>query len=192
LVTSHALKRKTLVQAVLPTSLATGILTVLGGAGLTAVLAQISIPLPFTPVPITLQTMGALLVGSALGSRKGFLSQLVYLLAGLVGLPVFAGGVGGSAHLFGATGGYIVGFLAAAYLAGLLAERGWDRSRRVVLAMVLADAATFCLGMAWLVPFVGIAQVAAQGLLPFIPGEILKILLASGALPLAWKVTRRT
>lgn len=189
--TYAAFRRATLVETAFPKSFATSVLTVLGGAAVTAGLAQISINLPFTPVPITLQTMGALLAGSALGARKGLLSQLVYALAGLVGLPVFASGAGGASHIFGATGGYILGFIAAGYLAGLLAERGWDRSGRVILGMALADAVIFLFGLAWLIPFVGIGQVVALGLLPFIPGEVVKIAGASGALPLAWKVTRK-
>lgn len=184
-------RRETLVEALAKPGLLTSALFVLGGAALTALLAQISIPLPFTPVPITLQTMGVLLVGSALGSRKGALSLLVYAVAGLVGLPVYAGGVGGAIHLFGATGGYILGFVAAGFLSGYLAEHGWDRERKVVLAMLLGDAVIFAVGLPWLGAFVGFSKVLAFGLLPFIPGEIVKILAASGVLPLAWKVVRR-
>jgi len=184
-------RRPTLADAVARPAFLTSAAFVLAGAVLTAVLAQVSIPLPFTPVPITLQTMGALLVGSALGSKRGALSLLVYALAGMLGAPVYAAGAGGASHVLGATGGYIVGFMAAAWVAGRLAESGWDRRWRVILAMVAADAVIFIIGMAWLVPFVGLVNVAMAGLIPFIPGEVLKIAAASGLLPLAWKAVGR-
>lgn len=183
-------RRLTLADAIARPALLSSTLFVLGGAALTALLAQVSIPLPFTPVPITLQTLGVLLVGSALGARRGALSLLIYALAGLV-FPVYAGGVGGAAHLVGATGGYIVGFIAAAWLAGRLAESGWDRRWRVIGAMLAGDALIFGIGMAWLVPFVGVANVVMAGLVPFIPGEVVKIAAASGVLPLAWKAVGR-
>lgn len=183
-------RRLTLADAIARPALLTSTVFILAGAAVTALLAQVSIPLPFTPVPITLQTMGSLLVGSALGSRRGALSLLVYALAGMV-FPIYAGGVGGAAHLLGATGGYILGFIIAAWAAGRLAEAGWDRKWQVILAMIIADAIIFVAGMAWLTPFVGIANVAMAGLIPFIPGEVVKIAAASGVLPLAWKAVGR-
>jgi len=142
-------------------------------------------------VPIRLRTRAAPLVASPLGSKRGALSLLVYALAGMLGAPVYAAGAGGASHVLGATGGYIVGFMAAAWVAGRLAESGWDRRWRVILAMVAADAVIFIIGMAWLVPFVGLVNVAMAGLIPFIPGEVLKIAAASGLLPLAWKAVGR-
>jgi biotin transport system substrate-specific component len=165
------------------------VLLVTGGALFTSLLAQVSVPLPFTPVPITLQTLGVLFLGAGLGARRGALSQLVYVAAGWAGLPVYAGGTGGAAHLFGPTGGYLLGFVVAAYLAGWLAERGYDRAaRRSVLAMVLADLCIYAFGLPWLGFYVGFGKVLLLGFVPFVVGDALKILLASGLLPALWRI----
>lgn len=164
---------------------------VLGGSLLTALAAQLSIRLPFSPVPITGQTLAVLLVGALLGSRRGALSMLAYLLEGLMGLPVFAGGMSGAAYMLGPTGGYLVGFVAAAWLTGWLAERGWDRQVwSTVLAMVLGNLCLYAFGLAWLSRFVG-ARALTLGLLPFLVGDALKVALAAAALPAGWKVLGR-
>lgn len=167
------------------------LLLILGGSLLIAGSAQIAIPLPFSPVPITGQTFAVLLMGATLGSKRGALCVLTYLTEGVAGLPVFSGAGAGIATLAGPTGGYLVGYLAAAYLTGWLAERGWDRRLRSnFLAMLLGNVVIYVFGLAWLGVLVGYDKVLALGLLPFIPGDLLKLAIATGLLPLAWKVAR--
>ena len=154
-------------------------LLVLGSTGLLALSSQAAIPLPFTPVPVTMQTLAVLLIGMVLGSRRGALSVLLWLGEGAVGLPVFATG------LF--TGGYLVGFVAAAALVGWLAERRWDRRPgTTVAAMAIGTLVIYAFGVAWLSLFVGFGAALVQGVLPFLLGDALKIAAATAALPLAW------
>ncbi len=163
-------------------------LLVIGGSLVVALTAQVSVPLPLTPVPITGQTFGVLMVGLLLGSRKGALSLGLYLLEGLAGLPVFSGASGGLAHLLGPTGGYLVGFIPAAALTGWLAERAWDRTiLGAAAAMVIGNLAIYLVGLAWLAFYLPLEQVLPTGLLPFIPGDLAKIALAAGLLPSAWR-----
>lgn len=172
--------------------LASAALVVVGSV-LTALAAQVSIPLPFTPVPITGQTFAVLLVGAALGSRRGAASMALYLAEGLAGLPVFAGGKAGLAVLLGPTGGYLIGFIAAAFVTGWFAERGWDRRPlTTALAMVLGNVVIYLFGVSWLSVFVGVAKAPLLGMIPFLPGDLLKIVLATIALPGAWWILRRT
>ena len=166
---------------------------------LTIAAAQSSIPLPFTPVPFTLQPMIVLVGGAALGSRLGFTSQALYLLLGIAGLPVFAASPvlpQGFARLLGPTGGYLMSYPIAAFVAGYLAERGFDRRYLTsVLAMAAGLAIIFTCGVTWLaigVPQAGFANAIATGLVPFIPADIVKILLAATVLPAAWKFLRAT
>lgn len=152
-------------------------------------MAQVSVPLPFTPVPVTGQTFTVLLIGAALGARRGLLAVLAYLAEGLVGLPVFAGGTGGLAHLLGPTGGYLVGFAAAAWTVGALAECGLDRRLRTAwLAFLAGEIVLYALGLPWLALFVGPRQAVLLGLLPFLPGDLVKALLAALALPTLWGI----
>jgi biotin transport system substrate-specific component len=150
----------------------------------------VAIPLPFSPVPVTGQTLAVLLVGALLGSRRGSLAVLAYIAQGLAGLPVFAGGALGMARLLGPTGGYLVGFVAAAFLVGLLAERGWDRRvLTTAAAMMLGNLVIYAIGALWLAPFVGgPEQALATGVLPFIPGDLVKIAAAALLLPAGWKL----
>ncbi|GBC99337.1 Biotin transporter BioY [bacterium HR17] len=144
--------------------------------------AQIRIPLPFTPVPITGQTFGVLLLGAVLGSRYGTAVVTAYVLEGLVGLPVFAGWRGGWSSLLGPTGGYIVGFIPAAFVAGWLMERGGDRRFATALgALLLANAVIYAIGLPWLAAFVGADKVVAMGLLPFVPGDLIKAVAAASS-----------
>lgn len=163
---------------------------VLAGSLLIALSAQVAILLPFSPVPVTGQTLAVLLVGALLGSRRGSLAVMTYIAQGLVGLPVFAGGAFGLARLFGPTGGYLIGFVAAAYLVGLLAERGWDRRvLTTAAAMALGNVVIYAIGALWLAPFVGgLDKALAAGVLPFIPGDLLKIGAAALLLPAGWKL----
>lgn len=163
---------------------------------LTAAAAQVSIPLPFTPVPFTLQPMVVLLGAAALGSRLGMASQVLYLLAGIAGLPVFAASPvlpQGVARLLGPTGGYLLSYPLAAFAAGWLAERAFDRRYLTSLvAMACGLAVVFALGVAWLAWFaqpaaLGFPGAVRTGLLPFLPADLIKIALASAVLPTAWK-----
>ena len=165
---------------------------IVGGSFFIALAAQVAIPLPFSPVPITGQTLAVLFTGALLGSRRGGLCLLLYLAEGAAGLSVFAGGTAGLARLTGPTGGYLVGFVAGAFLMGLLAERGWDRRVETTLvAMLVGNTAIYAFGLPWLACFVGGARVLASGLLPFIPGDLLKLLLATALLPSAWRMLGR-
>jgi biotin transport system substrate-specific component len=163
-------------------------IVVLGGSLLVAISAQIRFYLPFSPVPITGQTFAVLVLGALLGSRRGGLAMLAYLVEGALGLPVFAAGVG-LPVIFGPTGGYLVGFVAAAYLVGKLAEKGWDRRVvTTVAAMIAGDAVLLVSGFAWLAILTNIKTALIAGLLFFVPGDILKVALAATVLPMGWKV----
>ena len=165
---------------------------VLAGSLLMAALAQLAVPLPFTPVPITGQTLGVLLVGGALGSKRGAASMLLYLVEGACGLPVFAAGGAGPLVLFGPHGGYLFGFVAAAYCVGLLAERGFDRSfRSAILAFGLGELVIYAFGVPWLAVFVGTRQALVAGFWPFLPGAVVKAAAAGVLLPGAWAAVRR-
>jgi len=159
------------------------------GALFIAALAQVRIPLQ--PVPITGQTLAVLLVGMALGSRRGPLAVLAYLSMGATGLPFFTGGQSGLAYMAGATGGYLVGFIAAAFVVGWLAERGWDRTlAKTLVAMVIGNAVIYLFGVSWLATIVGgfggPSGSLALGLYPFLLGDALKALAAALLLPAAW------
>ncbi|HEY6572102.1 MAG TPA: biotin transporter BioY [Candidatus Eisenbacteria bacterium] len=161
---------------------------ILAGSALIALSAQVAIPLPFSPVPVTGQTFGVLFVASLLGRVRGTAAVLAYLAEGAAGLPVFAGAAAGPAKLLGPTGGYLAGFTLGAYVCGWLAERGWDRTPlRATTSMILGNIAIFALALPWLARFVGASNVWALGFWPFIPGDIVKIGLAAALLPLGWK-----
>lgn len=178
-------------DAVLPRTAATSTALVLGGALLTAGAAQLSVPL--WPVPITGQSLAVLLVGSALGAKRGALSMLVYALLGVVGLPVFAGGTAGAGVLLGASGGYVVGFVAAAALVGWVAERFGDRPlRTALLSFCLGTVVTFAFGMAWLAVSLGLdlQQTLAYGLYPFVVGGVVKAVVGAAIVSAAWRTRR--
>lgn len=162
---------------------------ILAGTLLIALSAQIAVYLPFSPVPVTGQTLAVLLIGVLLGSQRGALCLLAYLAEGAAGLPVFANGHTGAAYMTGPTGGYLIGFVAAAYLTGWLAERGWDRhSLTALLAMVIGNTAIYTFGLMGLVHFVGIGNVLDAGLTPFLPGDLVKLALAAALLPSGWRI----
>ena len=162
---------------------------VLAGSALLAISAQIKIPL--YPVPVTGQTLVVLLIGMAYGSRLGAATLLAYLVEGGMGLPVFAGGGAGWATLAGPTGGYLIGFLVAAFILGLLAERGMGRGPiSTALAMLIGTALIYVFGVTHLSGFIGFEKAIAAGLLPFLYGDALKLIVAAGLMPLAWRGVR--
>jgi biotin transport system substrate-specific component len=165
---------------------------IIAGSLLLAALAQIEIPLPFTPVPITGQTFGVLLIGAALGSKRGVASVLLYIIIGAAGLPFFAGGASGLSVLTGATVGYLVGFVVAAYVVGWLAERGLERSVRTsIIPFLTGMVIIYFFGAAWLSVVLGsVSKAMALGVLPFLIGDAIKLIAASLALPAAWKMVK--
>lgn len=167
-------------------------LLVVGASLVTALSAQLAVPVPWSPVPITGQTFAVLLCGAVLGARRALLAQLLYLCEGASGLPVFAGGAGGIFHLIGPSAGYLLAFPFAAGLTGLLAERGWDRRfATMAAAMLLGSAVIFTGGLAWLSRFVPGDRLLAMGLLPFVPGDLVKTALAALAFPGIWRRLER-
>jgi biotin transport system substrate-specific component len=167
---------------------------VVAGALLIYLTARIAIPVPGSPVPITGQTFGVLLVGGALGFRRGLIGVALYVLLGVIGLPFFAEGRGGISVIWGATGGYLVGFVVAGALVGRLAELGWDRKIGGALgAMLLGSAVIYAIGLPWLGVVTGAppAETIAQGLTPFLFGDVLKLVLAAVLFPVAWWVVGR-
>ncbi|AXK44318.1 biotin transporter BioY [Brachybacterium saurashtrense] len=178
-------------------TLAQNIALVGAGAGVVALLAQATIPLPL--VPITGQTLGVLLVGAALGSRRGAAALLTYLLVGLAGAPVFAEFTGGPASVLSPSFGFILGFVPAAFVAGWCAERAWDRRPvRAMAGFALASAVPFLVGVPYLAMILnavmgaemGLGGVLAAGLWPFIPGGLVKAALAALLIPAAWRAVR--
>ena len=166
------------------------------GSWLVAALAQIEIRLPFTPVPITGQTLGVLLVGASLGAGLGAVSMALYLVQGALGLPFFSGGESGAdfLQLSAVTGGYLWGFVVSAAVVGALAERRWDRSIRSSIGeMFLGEVVLYAIAIPWLMQAldVSLAEALELGLAPFVVGDTLKLLAAAGLLPLAWRLVKK-
>ncbi len=190
--------RSVLVDSIGARSIAANITMVVAGAALTAGAAQIVIPM--WPVPITGQTFAVLLVGTTLGALRGALSMVLYIALGAIGLPIFTEGSAGWHVIAGPTGGYLVGFVLAAILTGWLAQRSWDR--KIVGAGVAFLAGTvviYAVGLPWLSVALGqlgypndLGATLQSGLLPFVPGDILKAVVAGALLPAAWKLVSRT
>jgi biotin transporter BioY len=175
-------------------TLARDMLLIFGFVAVTALSAQVAFYVG--PVPITGQTFVVLIAGALLGSKRGALSQLTYLGMGAMGAPIFAGWHGGPAVLTGPTGGYLVGFVAAAFVVGFLAERGWDRRIwSMALAMLIGNSVIYAIGLPWLSIWLSNVasadSVLAVGLYPFIPGDLLKLVLAAVALPSGWALLNR-
>lgn len=167
-------------------------LLVLAGSLLVALSARLTFYLPITPVPVTGQTFAVLLVGAALGSRRGALAMAVYLGQGALGLPVFSGGGCCLPWLLGPTAGYLWSYPLVAWVVGSLAERGWDRRPALAAAaMLVGNALIYVVALPWLSAFVGGANVLEAGLLPFIPGDLLKVVLAALLLPATWALVGR-
>jgi len=183
--------RRAVLADLVPGALVRDILLVAGGAGLTGLAAQIVVPVPGSPVPMTGQTFAALLVGAALGWRRGGAAMLLYLLAGAAGVPWFQHGTAGMA---GASAGYIVGFVVAGALVGALARRGGDRTPlRTAGTMVLGNLAIYAVGVPWLMAATGMGLTTAldKGVAPFLIGDAIKIVLAAAVLPAAWALANR-
>ena len=167
---------------------------VVAGALFIYLTSKIVIPVAGSPVPITGQTFGVLLVGGALGLRRGAVAVAMYVLLGVVGLPFFAEGKGGLTIIWGATGGYLIGFILAGAVVGRLAELGWDRKIGGALgAMVVGSAMIYAVGLPWLKVVTGmtVEETIAAGLTPFLIGDTIKIILAAVLFPAAWWVVGR-
>ncbi|GAB4216400.1 MAG: biotin transporter BioY [Synechococcales cyanobacterium] len=180
------------------------VLLVVGASLVMALLTHVKVPLPFTPVPITGQTLGAMLIGLVLGSRLGFLAILLYLIEGTLGLPVFAGASAavpsGVGVLLGPTGGYLLAFPLAAAAMGLAVERfrADQRIWTLALAMLVGNIIIYGLGLAWLGvwlseqnKYAGFMALLNAGLIPFIPGDLIKMGLCSGSLPFVRKAVAK-
>ncbi len=187
---------RTIAFAVVPRSTVNTIALLFGFAMLTALAAQIRIPIPGTPVPITGQTFVVLLAGATVGSRLGAGSQAIYWLLGAIGLPFYANASGGWEAATGATAGYLVGFIAAAWVVGALAERGQDRTvASAVPAFLAGNAIIYLFGVPWLMysvdAFDTITAALVAGFTPFVVGDLIKVVLAGLLLPAAWKLVDR-
>ena len=172
-------------------TVSTKIALVVGGTAFLALMAQIAVPVPGSPVPVTGQTLGALLLGSAYGASLGFTTFATYLLVGFIGAPVFASGAHGLSRITGATGGYLVGMLLASLITGYLAGRKWDQKIFTVIpTMLIGDLVIFSAGLFWLHHSLHAtwATTFKFGFTPFIVGEVIKIAIASTALPACWKL----
>ena len=171
-------------------TVSTKIALVVGGATFLALMAQIAVPVPGSPVPVTGQTLGALLLGSAYGASLGFTTFATYLLVGFIGAPVFASGAHGLSRITGATGGYLVGMLLASLITGYLAGRKWDQKILTVIpTMLIGDLVIFSAGLLWLHHSLHAswATTFKFGFTPFILGEVIKIAIASTAMPTLWR-----
>ena len=175
------------------TALSNAVLVVSGVLGLAA-LAQIALPVPGSPVPVTGQTLGVLILGTTYGSTLGFTTFAVYMLAGIAGAPVFANGGQGLDRIIGATGGYIIGMLVATFVLGQFARFRLDQKFLTALpSMLIGTVITFSFGVVWLHQYTGQSWswTFSAGLTPFIVGEALKIAIAGTSLPAIWRVVNR-
>ena len=167
---------------------------ILAGALLIYLTARIAFPVPGSPVPVTGQTFGVLLAGGALGFRRGLSAVALYVAIGLIGLPWFAEGKGGVNVILGASGGYLIGFIIAGAFVGRLAELGWDRRiLGAVVAMLIGNVIIYLVGVPWLIAVQRLDLQAgiAQGVMPFLLGDAIKLALAAAAFPVAWWVVGR-
>ncbi len=168
------------------------IVLILSASWLIAISAQFSINLPFSPVPITGQTLIVLLIGALLGKNRGTAAVGLYLAQGAAGLPVFAGGKSGLITLFGPTGGYLIGFAAASYVVGILMELRYNKSLLYTgFSLLVGNLIIYTFGLLWLAKFVGESQALQLGLFPFLVGDLLKILLGVTILGSSQKIISR-
>jgi biotin transport system substrate-specific component len=174
-------------------SLVRNIGLIVGLTAFTALCAQVSIPLPFTPVPLTLQTFAVLGGAAALGAERAVIAQVLYVGLAWLGLPILAQHKGGSEVVFGATGGYLVGFVIASYLVGRMAQRGASRNvLDTVAAFVVGSLAIYVVGVGWLAHAIGMTMrdAIAAGMIPFLVGDFIKALAAGAVLPSVWNLTK--
>lgn len=187
-----AVRRRIVLADLVPGARVRDVVLVLAGAGLTGLAAQVSITTSLSPVPFTLQTLAVLVTGAALGSVRGLVSMLIYVVAGSAGLPWFAGHTSGFS---GPSAGYLVGFVIAAGVVGALARRGNDRNVwRTALLMVAGNAVIYAFGVLWLmheVPTYSFGQAVHYGMTVFLISDVAKIVVAALAFPAAWKLARR-
>jgi len=170
----------------------TQVLLVIGGSAIIAIAAQIAIPIPFTPVPLTMQPLAVLLVGIVLGSRRGAAAAALYLLEGASGLPVFAQGHGGALWLAGPTAGYLLSYPFAAFVAGWFSERGWGSTiLRALAGMLVALAVIYAGGWAWLAVLSGPRAALSMGIVPFVIADIVKVMFGAALLPYAQRLISR-
>jgi len=189
-----AVPRRAVLADALPRSRARDVVLVVGAALFTALCAQFEIPVPGSPVPVSGQTFAVILGAAALGAHRGAAAMALYVLLGAVGLPFYSGGDGGVQHLFGATGGYLVGFIVAGWVVGKLAERGQDRTfLRAAPAFAAGQLVIFGLGVPWLAVSADLTpgEAISAGFTPFIVGGIVKAALAGALLPSAWRLVGR-
>jgi len=164
-------------------------LLVVGGSIALTISAHVKIP--FYPVPVTMQTLVVLLIGMSYGPRLGAITIAAYLAQGAMGLPVFASGAG-LLYMAGPTGGYLAGFLAASIVMGALAQRGWGKTAAsTALAMIIGNLVIYALGVAWLANLFGMSVAINAGVLPFLYGDALKIVIAAGLMPFAWNMVSK-
>ncbi len=175
-------------------SLVRDIALVVGFATLVALCGRIRFYLPENPVPITFQTLGVLLTGATLGSRRGLTSILLFYFVGMAGIPVFQGGNNGWHYVSTSpTAGYLIGFIAASFTVGFLAERGWDR-RHVLWVFLIGNLLIYVPGLLWLGTkgYVAWESIFSKGMYPFIPGDLIKLMIAGIVLPSAWALVHRS
>ncbi len=171
---------------------AANMLLVVGASALIAIAAQIAIPLPFTPVPLTLQPLAVIFIGVALGSTRGAAAAALYLLEGFSGLPVFAQGHGGPAWLLGATAGYLYSYPFAAWVAGFVSQRGWGSSIvRSITGMLLALGVIYLGGWSWLAALTDARTAFTAGVAPFVVADIVKVAIGAALLPKAQQIIAR-
>lgn len=171
---------------------AADMLLVLGASALIAIAAQVAIPIPFTPVPLTLQPLAVIFIGVTLGSKRGAAAAILYLLEGASGLPVFAQGHGGTAWLQGPTGGFLMSYPFAAYVAGFISERGWGSSIvRAITGMLLALGVIYLGGWAWLTTLTDARTAFFLGVAPFVLADIVKVAIGAALLPKAQEIVAR-
>ncbi|HEY0144493.1 MAG TPA: biotin transporter BioY [Thermoanaerobaculia bacterium] len=172
---------------------AVDMLLVIGASALIAIAAQVAIPLPFTPVPLTLQPLAVIFIGVALGSTRGAAAAALYLLEGFAGLPVFSQGHGGAMWLLGATAGYLYSYPFAAWLAGFVSERGWGSNVvRSLSGMLAALAVIYAGGFAWLALLTDARTAFAGGVAPFVLADVVKVAIGAALLPYAQKIIAKT
>jgi biotin transport system substrate-specific component len=182
----------TLVARLVRGRVAVDMLLIVSASMLIALAAQIALPIPFTPVPLTLQPLAVILVGAVLGARRGACAAALYLFEGLSGLPVFAQGHGGALWLAGPTAGYLWSYPFAAYVAGSFSQRGWGSDvLRAVCGMLAALAVIYAGGWAWLALLSGPRAAFSMGIVPFVVADIVKVALGAALLPQAQRLLAR-